>query len=77
MTKRIDFLSDDDLFEQHNCEGTRNGGWVIFRCVQCAYERQLNLETGEIKLTQAGDPQALHRGFFYPPALQPEEYHPN
>ncbi len=66
-----------ELPKKHECEGERRGSWIIFRCADCHYERRVNWETGEMKVTRAGDPEAAHRGFFYPPALQPEHYQPN
>lgn len=55
-------------FEQHECEGVREGNWIVYRCSQCSYERRFNQRTGKMEVTP-GNPDALHRGEYRPVGL--------
>ena len=52
--------------ERHVCQSWQEGDWVIFRCTECYFKRKLNWKTGEVKLINPGQFDALHSGMNIP-----------
>ena len=75
MSKHFEFKSEG--FEQHTCNGRREGEWLIFECPECGFVRKWNQKTNEMKVTNEGNLNALHKGMFQPVGLQMETYNPN
>ncbi len=64
MENQISFLPGDE-FEQHTCEATREGEWLVFKCPLCNYLRRFNRNTGKMEV-QPGAPDAMHQGQYKP-----------
>ncbi len=37
-------------FQHHECESTREGDWIIYRCPKCNYELWDNWRTGALEV---------------------------
>lgn len=75
MSNSFSFLGPEE-FDQHHCEGVREGEWLVFKCRDCTYERRYNSITGEMKVIH-GPGDVLHDGRYNPPALNMGGIHPN
>lgn len=51
--------------EKHQCEGRREGDWVIYTCCECDYQLRNNLVTGETRTSNA-KPDVSHSGWYTP-----------
>ena len=51
--------------KHHQCNATRNGDWIIYRCPKCNYELRENWRTGDIKISNP-QPKVKHSGAYYP-----------
>jgi hypothetical protein len=47
--------------EQHECDGRREGGWIIYSCPKCDYEMRKNPESGEL-IVENMKPSIRHYG---------------
>lgn len=48
--------------ENHKCESTQEGDWIVYRCPICKnYERRINWRTKEMKVKQSNS-RFLHSG---------------
>ena len=48
----------------HKCTINRDGDMVNFKCEECAYEANFDLESGKMKVINEGNFFALHRGSY-------------
>jgi hypothetical protein len=46
---------------QHECEGRREGGWVVYTCPKCDYELRKNPASGEL-IVRNLKPSVRHYG---------------
>jgi hypothetical protein len=57
-------VSNKPDYDQHECESSKEGDWVIFRCPICkGYERRIHAVTGEMKVKHANS-TARHTGSY-------------
>ncbi|NUO78866.1 hypothetical protein HUU05_02235 [candidate division KSB1 bacterium] len=67
-TVNLNFASQD--FDAHQCQGFRDGDWIIFRCEHCPdYERRMNWRTGAVQSRHA-KAEIQHHGFYVPSQYQ-------
>jgi Zn finger protein HypA/HybF involved in hydrogenase expression len=67
----MDFEKPQDV-EFHQCQATREGDWIVFRCPKCnGYERRLNWRTGEMTSRNV-NVQVLHTGNYFPDGNDPD-----
>ncbi len=58
--------------ERHATTANEQGNTITFTCPTCGYVRIMDKETGELKLINIGDLEALHSGMSYPTGIDPE-----
>ena len=58
--------------ERHTTTPSKEGNTITFTCPICDYIRTMDKETGEMKLINPGDLEALHSGMAYPTGINPE-----
>ncbi len=51
--------------KHHECQGFRQGEWIIYRCPQCNYEMRDNWRTGELKVNNPKH-DIRHSGNYFP-----------
>ena len=52
--------------ERHTCQSWHEDDWVFFHCPSCGFKRKLNWKTGDVKLLDQGQFDALHSGINIP-----------
>lgn len=58
--------------KRHTTTANEQGNTITFTCLACGYVRTMDKETGDLKLINPGDPEALHIGMAYPTGINPE-----
>jgi hypothetical protein len=51
--------------KHHQCDATRKGDWIIYRCPKCDYELRENWRTGDMKVSNP-TPKIKHSGSYFP-----------
>ena len=46
---------------QHECQGRREGGWIVYSCPKCDYEMRKNPSSGEL-IVRNMKPSVRHYG---------------